>query len=369
MNTTTIDGFAQRFAADAGQRLKRTSLAAAAGFKSHAALYFLALLTCAIGLFESRWLGVPVSFSLVSLVTGSTFVFLFLIIGLWLMGEFVRLWWTGYRGSPALALRAKLLDDILAPGRVSNTLHAFTANGLFFIGFLTIKKNIPSAVPFSWDKPFMEFDKALHFGVLPHDLLAPLFQYPFITFLVNVNYNLWFAVITAFFFWQGFRKNDTQLRQRYLLSYLLTWFIGTCLIGTILSSAGPCFYALVEPGADPYAGLLNYMREANAIYPIWAVPTQDLLWQTHLAGFGEVEGVSAMPSMHVGTAILFICCARQAGKRWLVWFSWIFAIAILLGSVLLAWHYAVDGYAGAAVALLCWKLAGWWVNRHPPVAA
>ena len=63
----------------------------------------------------------------------------------------------------------------------------------------------------------------MHFGVLPHDILAPLFEYPFVTFLVNVNYNLWFVVITAFFFWQGFRKQDTALRQQYLISYLLTW--------------------------------------------------------------------------------------------------------------------------------------------------
>ena len=38
---------------------------------------------------------------------------------------------------------------------------------------------------------------------------------------------------------------------------------------------------------------------------------------------------------------------------------------VLLGSVLLAWHYAVDGYAGAMIALACWWLAGLWVKRSP----
>jgi membrane-associated phospholipid phosphatase len=363
MTTTTYDSLTQRFAVDAGARLRATAAAIAAGFRAHATLYGLAFLACAVGLVQSMWLEVPVSFSLVSIVTGSTFVFLFLIIGLWLAGELVRLWWTGHKGSPAVALRAKLLDDILAPGRVSNTLHAFTANGVFFVGFLTIKKNIPIAVPFAWDKSFMELDRALHFGTLPHELLAPLFQVPLVTFLVNVNYNLWFLVITAFFFWQGFRKNDTALRQKYLLSYLLTWLVGTCLLGTIFSSAGPCFYGFVETGIDPYAGLMGYLREANSVYPIWAVPTQDTLWQSHLNGFGDVEGVSAMPSMHVATTILFICCAIGSGKRWLVWFSIAFALSILIGSVLLGWHYAVDGYLGAAVAVACWKLSGWWVEN------
>jgi membrane-associated phospholipid phosphatase len=36
----------------------------------------------------------------------------------------------------------------------------------------------------------------------------------------------------------------------------------------------------------------------------------------------------------------------------------VFAAIIAVGSVLLAWHYAVDGYAGAAIALACWWLAG-----------
>ena len=110
---------------------------------------------------------------------------------------------------------------------------------------------------------------------------------------------------------------------------------------------------------------MTYLKDANTVYPIWAVPTQDTLWQSHIAGFGEVEGVSAMPSMHVGTTILFICCAVATRRRWLIWFSSLFAFTILLGSVLLGWHYAVDGYIGAVIALICWKLSGWWVARMP----
>lgn len=365
MNTTTYEDLAGQHSRLAASWPRRTLAAVIAGFRSHAALYAIAFGTYALGLIESLWLGQPVSFGLVSIVSGTTFVFLFLFIFLWLLAHFARLWWTGHQGSPLEALKIKLFDDIVAPGRVSNTFHSFTANGVFFVGFLTIKKNIPVALPFAWDKTFMEWDRAVHFGVLPHELLAPLFQYPFVTFLVNVNYNLWFLVILGFFFWQGFRKEDSPLRQRYLISYLLTWLVGTCLLGTILSSAGPCFYAFVEAGPDPYAGLMSYLRAANEIYPIWAVPTQDTLWQSHLAGFGEVEGVSAMPSMHVATTILFITCAMSAGKRWLVRFTIPFSLSILLGSVLLGWHYAIDGYLGIAVAWGCWKLGGWIVARLP----
>jgi hypothetical protein len=35
-----------------------------------------------------------------------------------------------------------------------------------------------------------------------------------------------------------------------------------------------------------------------------------------------------------------------------------FVARIWIGSVTLGWHYPLDGYAGAALAGLCWWLAG-----------
>lgn len=372
MSFTAYDSLPQRLAAEAGGRMRAILQAVMQGFRSHGALYALALGTYAAGLVQSLWLDLPLSLSLVGLVSGTTFVCLLLILYLWLFWEFIRACWTGYAtGMPTAfaAMKRRVLDNILAPSRVSNTVHAFLANGVFFVGFMTIKKNIPDAVPFQWDEAFMEWDRLLHFGVLPHEILAPLFNVPAITFGVNVVYNLWFLVLTGFFFWQGFRKDDTPLRQRYLLSYLLTWAVGTCVLGTVFSSAGPCFYGFVTQGTNPYDGLMRYLAQANTVYPIWAVPTQATLWQSHLAGFGDIEGVSAMPSMHVATTILFILCARASGKRWLVQLSVLFAVLIFLGSILLGWHYAVDGYAGALIALGCWKLTGWWLDRHSAAAA
>ncbi len=367
MSFTTFENPSQPLTSGVREHVRATLQTVLQGFRSHALLYAVALVTYAVGLVQSIWLGVPLSLSLVGMVSGTTFICLLAIVYLWLFWEFIRACGQGYRTGMAEAfgrMKTRVLGNVLAPSRVSNTFHAFMSNGVFFVGFMTIKKNIPDAVPFHWDQSFMELDRVLHFGMLPHEILAPLFNVPLVTFIVNVIYNLWFLVLTAFFFWQGFRKDDTPLRQRYLLSYLLTWAIGTCILGTVFSSAGPCFYGFVEQGANPYDGLMRYLAEANAFYPVWAVPTQATLWQSHLAGFGDIEGVSAMPSMHVGTTILFILCARASGHRWLVWFSYIFAIAIFLGSILLGWHYAADGYAGALIAIACWKLSGW-ISSHP----
>ena len=333
--------------------------ATVAGFRTHRLLYAIAFATYALGILECLRLGLPVNFSLVAVISGTTGLFLSLTIAIWLICRFIKLWWTGYQGSPGLALAQTLTNDIMPPGRVSNTLHAILVNGIFFIGFLAIKKSIPVVNgSFAWDQTFMEMDRTLHFGYLPHEWLQPLLGSQLGLFLINLNYNLWFVVLLGCYFWFGFSRRDSFLRQRYLTAYMMAWFLGTCILGTLLSSAGPCFYGFVTDGSNPYGDLMTNLRAANQVYPIWAILTQDTLWQTYLAGHGDVEGVSAMPSMHVGSSVLFVCLAFGWGKRWFIYFTIPFALAIFAGSVMLGWHYAVDGYLGGLVAWFSWWLAG-----------
>ena len=352
-------------------RAMQIIMAVVHGVRSHALLHALALLVYLAAGLQALWLGVGVNLALVAMISEATMLFLGSSVFIWLAAEAARLWWTGYQGSPVLALKDKLLDDILAPGRIANTVNFLVANGVFFVGFLAIKKAIPLTIPFSWDVSFMKLDRALGFGYLPHEILAPLFQYPIATLAINLLYNCWFLVLMGFLYWQGFSRNDTAHRQKYLVSYFLTWFLGTLILGTLLSSAGPCYYGFVVAGENPYLPLMNYLRATNEIYPIWAIPTQDALWQNHLVGYGDVEGVSAMPSMHVASTILLFQLTFAAGKRWLGWVMVAFSASIFLGSILLGWHYAVDGLAGAAVALACWWIAGkivGWDRRRRGVA-
>lgn len=333
------------------------------GFRRHLAIYVIAFATYAAGMIQSHMLGETVSLSLPGLAGSSILVVAAGVISFWLLADLVKLWRSGYAGSPTVALASILFNKILTPGRIANGVHIFLATGFFAIGFSTLKSNIPKVNPFSWDQSFMELDRVLHFGVLPHELLAPLFQYPLVTFVINFIYNAWFFMLMGYYLWQGFRDRDTALRQQFFIAYFMCWALGTSLFGTIFSSAGPCFYGRLLPGADPYAGLMAYLNATNAIYPIWAIGTQDMLWDSYVTSEGAISGISAMPSMHVGTSVIFFLCARASGIRWLSWLAGSFAVMILLGSVLLAWHYAVDGYAGALIALFCWWLAGLWVRR------
>jgi hypothetical protein len=87
------------------------------------------------------------------------------------------------------------------------------------------------------------------------------------------------------------------------------------------------------------------------------------LWAGHMGEPGFLRGISAMPSVHNASALLMVL---------VVWNKTLFvrsvavihALLIFIGSIHLAWHYAVDSYLAWAMALVIWWAAGplarWW---------
>ena len=103
----------------------------------------------------------------------------------------------------------------------------------------------------------------------------------------------------------------------------------------------------------------------DAGHALFALKAQNYLWTTRISGeWGAVAGISAMPSLHVALATLFAIIAWQC-QRWLGALLAVFALVTQIGSVVLGWHYAVDGYAGALLAYGCWMGAGALVRRVP----
>lgn len=339
-------------------RLSGTVAQLVQGLRAHALLYLFATFVSLVSLAESAWLGLPIDIKMVMIFSGPVLMLLGVMIFAGLALELVRLSRSGHQGSALGGLWRKLNDDYLSPRRVANSLHAFLFMTLYMVGFSFIKKAIPLAVPFAWDETFMQWDQLLHFGRQPYEWLAPLLNLPWVTFALNLNYNIWFFVMFTCWYWQGFAANDTALRMRFLLGFTLTWFMGTSVLGTVFSSVGPCFYGKLLPGVDPYGPLMAWLNEVNQSHTIFALTAMNELWKNYQTGTGLINGISAMPSMHVGTSILFAILGFAAGKKWLGYLFSVFAALIFVGSIHLGWHYAIDGYLGAAVALVCWWLAG-----------
>lgn len=338
--------------------LTETGHALVAGLRRHALLYALSTgmlisaLIAAIHLNRLFELEMVLLFSLPIVALAGAVVFWSVI------REIFRLWWSGYQGSPTLALGRMIATDLLAPQRIANIVHAGILLSMFMTAFTALKTFLPSLNPYQWDTTFMAWDRAVHLGVDPYRILQPVLGFPIVTFALNCVYNSWYFVMASVWIWMSFAKADSALRQRFLASVLITWFFGTNVLGTIFASVGPCFYGRLISGEDPYLPLMAYLNETAKLFPIWAIDTQNELWRSYLAGGGLIAGISAMPSMHVASSVLMMLVSFAAGKRRLGWFFVAFTTVIFLGSIHLAWHYAIDGYAGAAMALAGWYAAG-----------
>jgi hypothetical protein len=333
------------------------------GFSDNRLIYACALFCILAHVIQSTVLGVTSDLKMVGLFSLPIALILVAFIVVGLLREMHRLNRVKYEGPILPALGRKLSDDYFAPQRLSNAVHFMVCITTFMTGFTALKSAIPQINPFSWDPYFVDLDRMLHFGAQPYEWLAPVLNFQFVTLALNINYNLWFFVMFGFCFWHGFARQNNRLRQHFLVAFMMTWFLGTVASGTLLSSVGPAFYGRLYPGQfDPYAPLMAWLNHVNESHSVFALGIMDELWASYIQGQGSISGISAMPSMHVGSSILFILCALATGKRWLAWTTTVFALAIFVGSIHLGWHYAVDGYLGAAIAQVCWWLAARIVN-------
>ena len=268
--------------------------------------------------------------------------------------------------SPIRALGSDLVSLVSRPALIINALPVFAAMVFFNKAMFELKPAIPAIVPFSWDVTFMEWDRAMHFGMDPWVILQPLLGYDYVTFGINLAYNFWFVALFGAWFWFGFQRNAGELRARFFLSYMLAWWIGGGLLAVLLSSAGPVYYDELGLLPNPYTELFVYLNDVDTRIPLWFLDTQQMLWDGYTGKIAAL-GISAMPSMHNASAVLFALAFRHV-SRGLGWFFAIYAVVILLGSVHLGWHYAVDGYLGILIAMASWWLAGMmarWFTARP----
>tara|TARA_B100001179_G_scaffold207489_1_gene172058 strand:+ start:768 stop:1211 length:444 start_codon:yes stop_codon:yes gene_type:complete len=117
---------------------------------------------------------------------------------------------------------------------------------------------------------------------------------------------------------------------------------------------GPAF---AEPllGIDTFTDQMDYLRAANEQVRVMTVSVQDML----IARFHDQErsigsGITAMPSMHVAISVLYWLAAREISPKAGRFFFW-FMVVIWIGSVHLAYHYALDGLVSLVAIYCIWR--------------
>jgi hypothetical protein len=242
----------------------------------------------------------------------------------------------------------------LSTRRIGGFLLVLVALPLFARAFIGWKAAIPSFNPFSWDPQFAAWDAALHGGAQPWEILQPLLGRPSITRLLDAVYLMWHLVLVGVVVWQAWNPDRTA-RLQFLLAFVLAWILLGTGLATLLSSAGPCYYTQVTGQPDPYVRLFEYLEAVDSRTPLGNLQAQQWLWANYRSGVENVS-ISAMPSMHVALPLLYVLAAWR--KPVLACGFAIYALIILVASVHLGWHYAIDGYVSALAVPVLWWLAG-----------
>jgi PAP2 superfamily len=259
---------------------------------------------------------------------------------------------------------------ILSPDNLARAVPTIMLIALFTFTFASFKSHIPDFNPYIWDPALADFDRWLHFGRAPWEILAGLSGYGAFTVLIDTVYYLWFPVIFASAAIAAATPGNGMLRHRFLIAFAMSWILIGCFSATLFSSVGPIFYDRLTGGPSVFTPLTALLTEVSQGAPLQALTVRDNLWASYLDPPGTIiSGISAMPSMHNALCVLLFLAARHI-SRWLALAAAVFAGAIFLGSVHLGWHYAVDGYAAAALTAAIWKASGMIVNgRFQPKRA
>jgi len=282
-----------------------------------------------------------------------------------LLCAFIFQLWRAGNKSPTLAIIAKVRDILKDPAELIGFLAVNIALIAFISGFSFIKSMIPAINPFAFDQAFTKFDRALHFGVDPWKITHAIFNGPIATAAINFLYNLWFFLFWGVTFFFVLRTKKPKDREQYLVSYFLCWLIIGGLFATLMSSVGPVFYGNLVVGPNPFAPLMDTLNAQNewlvaqdSPVKVWSLGVADMLWERYAASeTGLGSGISAMPSMHVSMAVLMALGVGRISKIWGRIF-WGYALIIQIGSVHLAWHYAIDGYFSIIATVLIWHGVG-----------
>lgn len=259
------------------------------------------------------------------------------------------------RGRRSLAWRT-----VVAPRRVARfvagTLLMLVLLLLFQAMYTNIKTSF-SAASFPYDRLVADVDKALHFGHAPSYWLAFL-RADWLLRIVETNYDgVWFPFWLGTLYWFCISPRAEVLRVRFVLTFMMVWVLVGNLVAGIALTAGPALYGESTGDYQRFAKLDQFLDSV----PNATSATQHYLWMLHEAGTGGLgSGISAFPSMHVGVTTVCALFLSELDRRLGV-AAWIYVAIILVSSVYLGWHYAVDGYA----AILLTTVIYWGARTAP----
>lgn len=282
-----------------------------------------------------------------------TVIVLFLILIQFIWGGFWHI--LGLRGDGsivwyrAFASRVQWRDVVVSLAALMATVSSFTV----------YKSTVVGSRGYGYDAMFIAWDRALFAGNDPWVLSHAILSSPYATKVIDILYHPAFLPMVLGYIVCVAARARPALRYTYMASYLASFVIVGMIAANALSSAGPVYDGVLFGDGKTFAPLIARLAAQNeAAGPFVAVFGQEqLLFRYERGLIGMGGGISAMPSMHIVLAFLWVFPAWHL-SRVLGVIVTIYAAIIWIGSVHLGWHYFVDGLVGVLMLAVIWYIAG-----------
>ncbi|WP_133151009.1 phosphatase PAP2 family protein [Vibrio breoganii] len=230
--------------------------------------------------------------------------------------------------------------------------------------YTSFKSLIPKINSFSYDLTLANIDRKIHFGFNPWELTHMLFSTPEWSMFISLIYTIWLFAFWWFVCAIVFSLKEFKTKFMIISGFNFIWIINGSILALLFSSAGPCFFEYIDYSEHSglFISLTNILEEQKLYFEskgYWfGVPAtimQDMLWAAYVEDKTEIgAGISAFPSMHVSVCMYMWLVVREHFKQ-LSKLLFIFLLLILIGSVHLGWHYAIDGYVSILTTYVIWK--------------
>lgn len=224
---------------------------------------------------------------------------------------------------------------------------------LLMTNFMSVKTLIPEIMPFYLDEAAYKIDRILFLGRDPWTLFSWMYDFPSIIVGIDRIYTAWIGLIVGIWIYCfTSRSMPSNHRYQYIISSILLWLIAGNIMAILLSSAGPIYFDYFT-GSNVYQPLKLSLAAIHETHSLGAYDYSEKLLMMYENKETRFAGISALPSMHCASSfmILLLFWKNKILRTLLIAFN----IIIFIGSIVLAWHYAIDGLIGYFIALLCWK--------------
>lgn len=265
-----------------------------------------------------------------------------------LAGVVIRILVAWRRGELRAYLRV-----IRSAGWLTDTVRLVVFGSVMVHTYFWIKLVVPLLHPRLYDQELWNVDQKMFFGMSPNILFLNIFSQRVVLNVIDWSYARIFFISMSIAFIFFLSSPSRRLRAAFSTGNTLLWLAGAWLYMSI-PSLGPAFR--FPDVWLPFAYGLGLTQHFQAFLMKNYQAVLRLPRGGSIADVQLMLGVAAFPSLHVAFQSFVFLWMRRVWIYGEIVFG-VFALVILIGSVVTGWHYLVDGVAGIILAVAAYKAA------------